>query len=185
MPSFFKQLLLGKDLSNPYVNPYHPGHRANSASGAVYSQADVQAVRSDVQHQVARSDLGTRSQAGGVDVQAVNPAQPGGEMDPRKRPRPQSPTFLEEARRLAGRDPVTGRKRGGQSTSATGSSSTNTHPPTTNPDTGRDTATQTQTQASLLEERRMREQERARAQREVGGYFAPVRPVVREYYGGS
>jgi hypothetical protein len=28
MPSFFKRLLLGKELSNPYVNPYHQGHRA-------------------------------------------------------------------------------------------------------------------------------------------------------------
>lgn len=198
MPSFLKKLFLGKELSNPYVNQYHPGHRATPQP---------------TQHVPNYAE------------QAMNP------NPTRLPPRSDSPTYLEEARRLADRDPITGRAlspqqfdsyaaRSGQTISPTGHGNPQprpaAHPIRTsggeNPYvTGGDAAVgrveqdrqrtlKTNGQSKngvgmrsdvfVREERRRRmlKEERAQAERlrerGVGGYFAPEREV-REYYGGT
>ena len=77
MPSFLKKLIYGKELSNPYVNPYHPGHISTGPPHPALPIPNPHAAHP------TSSTLFTR---------------------------PVSPTYLEEARRLAGRDPVTGRR---------------------------------------------------------------------------
>lgn len=87
MPSFLKKLLLGKELSNPYVNKYHPGHRATPQPTQQVPNSAAQTMDS---HPTS------------LNVSTTIPPSPIS--------RPVSPTFLEEARRLAGRDPITGRE---------------------------------------------------------------------------
>lgn len=162
MPSFLKKLLLGKDLSNPYVNKYHVGHRATQQS-------------------------------------AQDPHPTSLTLSTRIPPRPESPTYLEEARRLAGRDPVTGRALGvqhfaagaersgeGLQTRQTGWDQRQSEPQRMA--VGME-GQQERYDATMGDQRRKwSEAERAAAEqlrvREVGGYFTPERSV-REYYGGS
>ncbi|KAF2631244.1 hypothetical protein BU25DRAFT_407767 [Macroventuria anomochaeta] len=117
MPSFFKKLIYGKKLSNPYVNPYHPGHTSigspNSSSTSPYpTYPQPPEDFSDHSMHPTSLTLSTRLQP--------RSAIPLGSRD-----------YLGEARLLAGRDPVTGRPvppqqfdsyaaRSGQSISPTG-----------------------------------------------------------------
>ncbi|KAF3039545.1 hypothetical protein E8E12_007105 [Didymella heteroderae] len=199
MPSFLKKLLLGKELSNPYVNKYHPGHRATPQPA---------------QH------------VPNYAAEAMDPHPTSLTLSTRIPSRPVSPTYLEEARRLAGRDPVTGRAlsteqylsfgEGSAQARQTGRGQQQSH---TNERMRRDpyvasghaavngdrsrpvqgrVEQQTRTvgidvqqerhDVTVRDERRRRlEEESAAAERlrqqEVGGYFAPERSV-REYYGG-
>lgn len=158
MPSFLKKLLLGKDLSNPYVNKYHVGHRATQQP-------------------------------------AQDPHPTSLTLSTRIPPRPVSPTYLEEARRLAGRDPVTGRalsveqfagsvQRDGERIQARQTGWGQRQRSTV----GRDGQSERRDGAVRDERRRGLEEESAAAERlrerEVGGYFSPERSV-REYYGGA
>lgn len=175
MPSFLKKLLLGKDLSNPYVNQYHVGH-----------------------HVTPESTQNVPANA----AQAMDPHPTSLTLSTRIPPRPVSPTYLEEARRLAGRNPVTGRalsveqvagqlERNGQVTQGTHSGWGQQQPSTDRVQqqrtVGRDVQ-QGRHDVMVRDERRRRLEEESAAaerlrQREVGGYFAPERSV-REYYSG-
>ncbi|UPX19018.1 uncharacterized protein EKO05_0009295 [Ascochyta rabiei] len=85
MPSFFKKILYGKELSNPYVNPYHPGHTTlpNTSHQPSYPTYPQPA--------------------------AHFPPPPTPPTPPARAESPMYSDFLGEARLLAGRDPVTGR----------------------------------------------------------------------------
>jgi hypothetical protein len=199
MPSFLKKLLLGKDLSNPYVNKYHPGHRATPQP---------------TQHVPNHA------------AQVVEPHPTSLNPSTQIPPRPVSPTYLEEARRLAGRDPVTGRALSPEqvdSYAARSEQTTHTgwgrQQPYTNEqmrynpyvtsgyaavggDWDRSVHERVEQQravgmhgqqerhdVTVRGERRRRLEEERRAaeglrQQEVGGYFAPERSVS-EYYGSS
>ncbi|KAF3052554.1 hypothetical protein E8E11_005364 [Didymella keratinophila] len=167
MPSFLKKLLLGKDLSNPYVNRYHVGHRATPQS---------------TQH--------VPTYAG----QAMDPHPTSLTLSTRVPTRPVSPTYLEEARRLAGRDPVTGRAL---SVEQVAGGMERSDPSTQVAQTGWGQQQRTRCvdvqqerhDVTVRDERRRRLEEESVAaewlrQREVGGYFAPKRSV-REYYSES
>jgi hypothetical protein len=174
MPSFLKKLLLGKDLSNPYVNKYHVGHRATPQSTQP------------------------------VPAQAMDPHPTSLTLSTRIPPRPVSPTFLEEARRLAGRDPVTGRALSVEQVAGDLEPSgermqprqtgwgqqqpyTNARVEQRGEQRGRDMMLERH-DVTVRDGRQRLEAESAAAerlrQREVGGYFAPERSV-REYYSGS
>lgn len=176
MPSFLKKLLLGKDLSNPYVNKYHVGHRA---------------IPQPTQHATTYA------------AQSIDPHPTGLTLSTRIPPRPASPTYLEEARRLAGRDPVTGRAlsveqgardlQGSEETiQARQAAWGQQQPSTSRMQQDRTVGVDFQQErhdVTVRDERRRRLEEESAAaerlrQREVGGYFAPERSV-REYYSGS
>jgi hypothetical protein len=167
MPSFLKKLLLGKDLSNPYVNKYHVGHRATPQS------------TQSTQH------------IPNYAAQAMDPHPTSLTLSTRIPPRPVSPTYLEEARRLAGRDPVTGRalsveQYAGSVNREEGSMQARQRRVEQQRTRGVDVQ-QERHDVTVRDERSRLEEESAAAerlrQREVGGYFAPERNV-REYYGG-
>ncbi|KAF1927931.1 uncharacterized protein M421DRAFT_92779 [Didymella exigua CBS 183.55] len=204
MPSFLKKLLLGKDLSNPYINQYHPGHRATPQP---------------IQHVANSAAQAIKSHPTGLNLSTRIPPCPVS--------RPVSPTYLEEARRIAGRDPITGHALSPEQYPAYDPASAQTasqsacgrQQPYTNEqmrynpyvtsghaavggdwssvvqeraEQDRRTATtdvQRERHDVAVAEERMRRAKEERVQadvwreRDVGGYFAPERSV-REYYGG-
>ncbi|KAF3003745.1 hypothetical protein E8E13_009563 [Curvularia kusanoi] len=227
MPSIYKTLLLGKDLSNPYIRPYHPAHRAQAgpqtenvqhttpgdyptrpktpdarktrsyfgpySAAKNSSKDDTQAKleRGDAGREYASRQVGGRSEGDnerrGRDSEAEGSRKWWARSKLRKEDRENealnsrspSPTMLEEARRLAGRDPITGKKRREQ---AQAQGQGNGQFTSYNARSGQSLVPATQPSANL---QKWREEERQRAAREIGGYFAPERPAVREYYGSG
>lgn len=226
MPSIYKTLLLGKELSNPYVNRYHPGHRAQAGPQTENVQhstpedyptrpktPDARKTKSyfgpysaaknrskdDTQSSIERGDAGieyaSRQAGGRSEVEGERRGRERSAGGSRKwwarskrreeeheeealNSRSPSPTMLEEARRLAGRDPVTGKKRREQAQVQGQNGQFTSY----NARSGQSLVPATHPSANL---QNLREEERQRAEREIGGYFAPERPVVREYYGGG
>ncbi|KAF1846731.1 uncharacterized protein K460DRAFT_129195 [Cucurbitaria berberidis CBS 394.84] len=82
MPSFLSRLGGTSKKMNPYTNPYHPGHNPIPESTSTNTTA------SSASHNQTSNTLRMR------------PASPRGSSD-----------LLAEARQVAGRDPVTGRRR--------------------------------------------------------------------------
>lgn len=201
MPSFFKKLLLGKELSNPYVNPYHQGHRAkvsaethpirpktppsaetrtnpyfknyvshdlNAAAGT--GKALGSASRGAAQASIERGQAGRvyASRQGGTVRGNLSESEEDGSDNSS---RTHSHTLLEEARRAAGRDPITGKVV---------------------------RKTETKEQKKKTKKTQASEQFTSYAARsaqsapgtvvgsprEAAGYFAPERPI-REYYGSG
>jgi hypothetical protein len=198
MPSFFKRLLLGKELSNPYVNPYHQGHRAkvsaetHPTSPQALPSAETGTnpyVKHYVSHDAAGTDKALDSASRGAAQASIEQGQagrvyasrPGGTVrgnlneseedyddDSNQTP---SPTLLEEARRAAGRDPITGKalrktekKKQKKKTKKTQA------PEQFTSYAARSAQSAPGTVVGSL--------------REAAGYFAPERPV-RDYYGSG
>ncbi|OSS45159.1 hypothetical protein B5807_09097 [Epicoccum nigrum] len=197
MPSFFKKLLLGKELSNPYVNPYHQGHRAkvsaetypirpttppsadartnpyvkhyvshdsNAAAGT--DRALGRASRGEAQARVERGQAGRvyASRQGSAVRGNDNESEEDGSRTP-------SPTLLEQARRVAGRDPITGKV---------------VQKAETKEQKGKTKKTQALEQFNSFAARSAQSAPGTvvGSPREAAGYFAPERPV-REYYGSG
>lgn len=164
MPSLFKKLLYGKDLSNPYCNPYHPGHIST----------DSQPGRSNIDNsflgvQPHPTSLNrTPNKQTHTDPTAAYETPPASASRP-PHPRPDSPSHLEEARRMAGRDPITGRPIARPPSTNPGPA-VSPPPPTTQP------SSSFRSDVLLRDQRRRREEKEAlqQAQRELGGYFSPV-----------
>ncbi|KAJ4985866.1 hypothetical protein SVAN01_08664 [Stagonosporopsis vannaccii] len=172
MPSFFKKLIYGKELSNPYVNPYHPGH---VSTGTPIHNSHVNNRISGGQTQIHNEQSRMDSTASGSGSGPLHL-------------RPSSPSHLEEARRMVGRDPVTGRRLPPPSTRTRSSpaDAANVHTSTAVAAPTDQTERTFRSDVLLRDQRRRREEEesRAQAQRELEGYFSPIiRPVVREGYG--
>jgi hypothetical protein len=201
MPSFFKRLLLGKELSNPYVNPYHQGHRAkvsaetHPTSPQALPSAETRTnpyVKHYVSHEsnaAAGTDKALGSASRGAAQASIEQGQAGrvyssilrdtvrGNVNESEedydddRNQTPSPTLLEEARRAAGRDPITGKAL---------------------------RKTETKKQKMKMKKTQAPEQFTSYAARsaqsapgtvvgsprEAAGYFAPERPV-RDYYGSG
>lgn len=97
MPSFFKKLIYGKELSNPYLNRYHPGHTSTGAPlPSTSSFPTYQQPAEHVQSYTTSPDATSVTQPTNHTPSPLAIA-----LDPRD--------YLAEARQLAGRDPVTGR----------------------------------------------------------------------------
>ena len=100
MPSFFKKLILGKELSNPYVNRYHPGHISTGAPNPTST------TRYPTYPQPAEHFPSAPAQPSNERPTNLNPST---RLQPRSAIPIGSRDYLGEARMLAGRDPVTGR----------------------------------------------------------------------------
>lgn len=200
MPSFFKRLLLGKELSNPYVNPYHQGHRAKVSAETypirpktppsaenrtnpyvkhyVSHDSNVTAGTDRALGNASRGEAQARIEQG--QAGRVYASRPGGavqgnvnesEEEYEDGSRTPSPTLLEQARRVAGRDPITGkvmRKAG------------------TREQKGKKKKTQAPEQFTSYAAISAQSAPGTvvGSPREAAGYFAPERPV-REYYGSG
>ncbi|CAO2654757.1 Nn.00g114900.m01.CDS01 [Neocucurbitaria sp. VM-36] len=171
MPSFFAKLSGSSKKSNPYLNPHHPGHNPNPKATSTSTTA------SSAQNPQSRNALRPRQ------------ASPRGSSD-----------FLAEARQLAGRDPVTGRRRpdvGGRTASERSfSSERNSLAELRQVEEEERTAYQSRAAASkqttgsryelfVQESRKRREAEdRIRAARGGLEYYAPERQLEEFYSGG-
>ena len=205
MPSFFKKLLLGKELSNPYVNPYHQGHRAK-VSAETYPLSHelppiVEAKTNPyVKHYMSHNSntaVGTdgtlgsanrgkaqarvqREQTGRVDASRQGNTVRGhaDESEDDDESRTPSPTLLEEARRAAGRDPITGKVLGKAEMKGQKKKAKEQKKKTKN--------TQAPEQFTSYAARSAQSVPGTvvGSPREAAGYFAPERPG-REYYGGG
>ncbi|KAF9694330.1 hypothetical protein EKO04_007341 [Ascochyta lentis] len=209
MPSFFKKLLYGKELSNPYLNRYHPGHNTVPTSQQTQHQ-----------QQQPQTFYPTYPQP------AAHFPTPLTRVEPRSLTPPLYNDLLGEARLVAGRHPVTGRVANpteDTNTAANTTANTDTEP---NPylhggdaAMGRPVARGTVNHAGIFVQeggpkpggarmllksgekqaaaaregnggetrcggRRRREMEESGAVAGAG-FYGPARPVVREFYGGG
>lgn len=82
MPSFLKKLITSKPTRNPYASHHHPSHTPSTTPPSPSHKSSP----------------------------APSTRSPQSARRPDSQVRPVSPSFLEEARRAVGRDPVTGRR---------------------------------------------------------------------------
>ena len=105
MPSFLKRLIYGKELSNPYVNPYHPSHKSKP-SGSLPESSVTPYPTYPQPSEHFPSYPANQSVDFNIHPTSLTLST---RVHPPSDMRMESEESLAEARRLAGRDPTTGR----------------------------------------------------------------------------